>query len=514
MMKLETPAFAVALFGSTLLCSPAIAQAVDPAIAIAIAVEPDSLDACDIEAAQNGQITRGNLYETLTRIDADEGTVQPFLATSWKRVDDLTWEFTLKPAVTFHDGTPFNAEVAVANIIRTQAGTEIDGAPAACLNSSLFPEAVDASVVDDMTLRVTTQRPDAILPTRISYVGMGNLESQQTAEKTNSPVGTGPYQFVERVQGQHIKLTRFADYWDEAPQVKDVTYLQRADPAVRAGTVRAGEAQIAVAINPQHATDDDRTVEFRESRLVLYRLRHDKEPFTDKRIRQAVSKAIDRETIVPVLMGRTGTPAYQMLSPLVNGYVPDFDAGAVSFDPEAAKALVEEARADGSNVDAEFLLVTRAGAFPGSDEVVQTIAQSLQGVGLNPRVVSMELTARRAYLRQPFPEDQQSSMLMLTVDNTSGDASFTLPRYITCEGQTSSTCNPEIDRIIEQAYVAEGDERAELYQEAARKLYLEEMTMEGLAEQVQLMVLAPGVEYSPNSLSGVQMLVSDIHVND
>ncbi len=492
--------------------SPVMAQPVDPAVTVALAVEPNSLDSCDTQPADNANVARGNIYQSLTHVKAKDGSVEPLLAESWKQSDDLVWEFKLKPNVKFHDGSTFNAETAAANIMRTQAGFQIDGQAIACLNSGQIPEPIKAEPIDDLTLRVTTTRPDPILPLRLSYVDIGGMETQRTAQKAAQPVGTGPYRFVDRVQGQHIKLTRFDGYWSAAPQIKDVTYVYRAEAAVRAGMVTTGEAQIATAISAQHATDDGRTLEYKDNRIVLTRLMPDKEPFLDKRVRQAVSKAIDRDTLVQVLMGRTGSPWYQFLSPQVNGYVTDFDTSFFSFDIEEARQLVEAAKADGHDVGAEFLIVTRPDLFPGADEVVQAIAQSLQSIGLNPRIVSLENTAWLKYLRKPFAADQPATMMMISHDNTSGDASFSFPKYITCSGNLSSTCNTKIDELISKADISKGDERSQLYQEAAKVLYNDETTMFGIAEQVRLMMVGENVKYEANPLTGIEILIADVTI--
>lgn len=508
-------ALGLAALVSTAIAAPVLAQPTDRGITVVLAVELDSLDACDTQPAQNANIARGNIYESLTHVSPVTGEVEPLLALSWEQIDDLTWEFKLRPDVTFHDGSPFTAEVAAANINRSQPGAQIDGQEIACLNLTQFPEAVKAEAVDELTLRVTTPKVDPILPLRLTYADIGNLATQQTAEKTTSPVGTGPYQFVERIQGQQVKLTRFDGYWGEVPEVRDVTYVYRAEPSVRAGMIQTGEAHLATAISAQDATDDGRTVTYKDNRIVIARPNSFKEPFIDDRVRQAVSHAIDRETIVPVLMGITGNPWYQMLGPQVNGYIPGFEDEALRYDPEKAKELIAAAKADGHPVDMEFNLVTRPDLFPGSDEVVQAIAQNLQEVGLNPRILSLENTAWRVYLRQPFPEDQPGNIIMISHDNTSGDATFSFSgNYATCEGRNSATCDPEIDRLVFAADSAQGEERARLYQEAARIMYLQESSMIGIAEQVRLMMLGEGIEYTPNPLSGIEIRIADITFGD
>ena len=513
-MKVYSHLVAVGIVAAAVasMASAVFAAPTDRGITVALAVELDSLDACDTQPAQNANIARGNIYQSLTHVSPVDGKVEPLLALSWEQIDDVTWEFKLRPNVKFHDGSPFTAEVAAANINRSQPGFKIGDQEIACLNVVQFPEAVKAEAIDELTLRVTTPKADPILPLRLTYADIGNLATQQTVEKTLQPVGTGPYQFVERIQGETVRLTRFDGYWGEIPEVKDVAYVYRAEASVRAGMIETGEAQLATAISAQDATDDGRTVTYKDNRIVIARPNSFKEPFVDDRVRQAVSHAIDRDTIVPTLMGIGGNPWYQMLGPQVNGYIPGFDdTEALRYDPEKAKALIAAAKADGHPVETEFVIVTRPDLFPGSDEVVQAIAANLEAVGLHPRILSLENTAWRTYLRQPFPEDQEGSIVMLSHDNTSGDATFSFSgNYATCKGRNSATCNEEIDRLVFAADAAVGDERASLYQQAARIMYLQESSMIGIAEQVRLMMLGEGIEYQPNPLSGIEIRIADV----
>jgi peptide/nickel transport system substrate-binding protein len=507
-LVLAGAAVALTFLGGT---GAALAQPTNRAITVVLPVPPDSLDPCDTQTAQNANVVRGNVFESLTHVSPVDGTVEPLLAESWKRIGELEWEFKLKPGVKFHNGTDFHAQVAAANIRRSQAGTDFYGRNLACFNSQQFNNFVDTRVIDELTLRVITKIPDAILPLRLSYVDIGDLASQQSDQKITNPIGTGPYKFVERVQGKHIKLTRFASYWSGAPQVKDVTYVYRVEPVVRAGMVETGEAQIAIAIRAEDATKDDRTVAYKDNRIFLMRTMSFKEPFIDPRVRMAISHAVNREAIVPPLMGITGSPWYQMLGPQVNGYIPGFDGPkALKFNPNKARELLTAAKADGHPVETEFDIITRPDLFPGSDEVVQAIGQNLRDVGFRFRILSMDTSAWLSYLRAPFPPEQRPTLMMISHDNTSGDASFSFPRYITCKGVVSATCNERIDELVKQAELAEGDERARLYREAARILYLEESSMIGVAEQARLIMLGPDIVYKANPLSGIEILIKSV----
>ena len=490
--------------------TPGYAQKTDRAITVVLPVEPDSVDSCDTQTAQNANVVRQNVYESITHVSPKDGTVEPMLAESWKRVSDLVWEFKLKEGVKFHDGTKFDAKTAAANLRRTQAGSDFYSGKLACFNTQQFPDRAEGEAVGDYVLRVTTKRPDPILPLRMSYVDISDLASQALDVKITKPIGTGPYKFVSRTQGKELKLTRFDEYWGKAPAAKDVTYVYRIEPSVRASMIQTGEAQLAVAIAKEDATKDGRTVSYKDNRIFLMRTMTYKEPFIDPRVRLAISYAIDRETIVPALMGMTGSPWYQMLGPQVNGYIPDYDKTAPKYNPAKAKELLAAAKAAGHPVDTEFDLFTRPDLFPGGEEVVQAIAQNLKDVGFKFKILSVESSAWLKVLRGPFPPEQRPTLIMISHDNTSGDASFSFPRYITCKGVVSATCNEEIDKLILEGDVAEGAKRAEIYQKAARLLYEKESSMIGVAEQARLIMLGAGVEYKTNPLSGIEIRIADI----
>ena len=473
-------------------------------LTIVLASEPVSLDPCDTQDAANAQVLRANVLESLTRIDAETGEVTPLLAESWEASDDnREWTFTLKEGVMFHDGEAFNAEAAAASVNRV-LNTDIG-----CGNGTTdqFPYEVSIDVVDEYTLRLTSSEPDGILPLRMTYIDLAS-PATETDAKTETPVGTGPFELGEVVQGQSITLTPFDEYWGDAPEATGVTYLYRTEPTVRASMIATGEADIAVPISAADATADDRTREYSDNRVLFLRTQTNKAPFNDPRVREAVQYAIDRETITSALMERSGEPYDQLVAPTVNAYIDGFTGP--SYDPERAAELLEEAAADGVAVDTTVELVTRPDLFPGSDEVMQAVAQNLQDAGFSIEFRSLDTDAWLQLLRGPFPEDQVPNILAISHDNISGDASFTYPKYVASSGTNSTLQNADIDELIAEAETKSGDERAELYQQASRLLYEEDFTLVPVALQTKLLLLGAGVEYEPNGLTGVELRIGDI----
>lgn len=212
---------------------------------------------------------------------------------------------------------------------------------------------------------------------------------------------------------------------------------------------------------------------------------------------------------MPAILGITGSSFYQMQGPQLNGYIPDYEARAMKYDPAKAKQLIAAAKADGHPVDTPFDIVTRPDILPDGGELVQAIAQSLREVGLKANIKSIENSAWRELLRAPFPAEQRPTLQMISHDNTSGDSSFSFPKYVTCKGSLSAICNPEIDRLIKEAEISGGEKRAQLYRQAAEILYREGGFI-GIAEQIRLILLGKNIEYKPNSLSGLEIRIADV----
>ncbi|WP_368496466.1 ABC transporter substrate-binding protein [Herbiconiux sp. A18JL235] len=474
----------------------------DRDLTVVVAVEPVSLDPCDTQDAANAVVLRSNVTESLTHIDPATGEVEPLLAESWEQKDDRTWTFSLREGVTFQDGSAFDAEAAAASINRV-VDPELN-----CQNLDQFPYPLTATAIDATTLEIVSETPDSILPLRISYADI-SAPSTPADQKTSEPVGTGPYSFEDWVQGESVTLARYDGYWGDSPEATGVTYVYRSEPSVRAGMAKTGEASIAVPVSVQDATTDDRTKEYSDNRVFFLRTPTEKAPFTDIRVRQAAAYAIDKETIVASLMDRAGVPTDQIVASTVNGFVDGYTGPG--YDPEKAKELLAEAKADGVDVDAPFDLVTRPDLFPGSDEVIQAVHQNLQEAGFSVSILSLDTDAWLQLLRAPFPEDQKANIIAISHDNVSGDASFTFPKYMGSEGSNSTVRSPEIDALLQQAELAVGDERSGLYQEAASYEYDEVGAFLPIALQSKLLMLGPGIEYEPNGLTGIELRISDVH---
>jgi len=336
------------------------------AVTIVLSEELDLVEPCQASRSNIGRVIKQNVAETLTEINPLDGSIAPRLATAWEQVDDLTWRFTLRDGVTFHDGAALNADAVIYAIQRTMDET-LD-----CeVRTKFFGNiALEPSAVDDLTVEIKTDSPVPILPT---MMGTFTIVSPNTpmGEPTRDPIGTGPYTFESWAPGENIVLLRNPDYWGEAPAIEKATYVWRTESAVRAAMIATGEADIAANIAVQDATDPEMDFSYPNSETSRLRIDTTVPPLDDIRVRKALNLAFDREAVRGSIFSPDVIPATQLVVPSINGHNPDLKVW--SHDVAEAKKLVDEARADGVPVDDEITLLGRINIYPNATEIMECI---------------------------------------------------------------------------------------------------------------------------------------------
>mgnify|MGYP001220195381 FL=1 len=493
-----------ALLGSTALLGSASAMAAEAgAIVFALPAEPTSLDACDDSSNVNARVLKGNVVEALTRLDPANGQVVPLLATEWSRADDTNWLFTIRPGVKFHDGTPLDAKAVVASINRTL------NPDLACQNIGLFPGKTSAAVESDMVVRVTTEAPDPILPARIAYLDLSSPATPEK-EKSDTAIGTGPYRIDSRAFGQSILLVADDGYWGDRPSVTKATFVWREEPTIRASMVKTGEADVAIDI-PYAEAEGMRAEEYPTNAVFFLRPMLRKPPLDDARVRAAVSAAIDRDTLTEVLMEHSATPAYQLVTALINGHIPGY--AGTPYDLDRAKALLAEAKAAGVAVDTPITLVDRTDLFTGSTEVAQAIRQMLEDAGFKVELLSVDRVAWSPWARKPDSLTQPVNLLMSAHDNISGDASLSFPNNLGGGGRLSMNDDPALDEELKAAGGLSGEARAAAYQAAAKQAYDANIIIP-IAELQSRLVLSDRVDYQANGFTDIILRLVDFKVKD
>lgn len=270
--------------------APSQAVAQNKNITIVLSGEPDTLDGCMSARSVTGRIILQNVVETLTQLDPDDGAISPRLATSWEKIDDLTWRFKLVEGASFTDGAPFNSKTLAVSIARTMENPHLF-----CENRTKRFADVDIKgvPVDEYTIDIKTNKPEPILPTRMGILSLSSPNTP-TDKLTWTPIGTGPYVLTNFTAGSDADLKRNENYWGKKPEVEAVHFVWRNESSVRAAMVKIGEADLTDEISYQDANDPSMDYEFLNSETTYGRVDNVTAPLNDKRIRLAMNYAIDR----------------------------------------------------------------------------------------------------------------------------------------------------------------------------------------------------------------------------
>ena len=431
---------------TALLCALVIGTSMTPAYAgsgpikVVLAEEADLLEPCMATRSNIGRIIMANVSETLTELDVRGGTgVQPRLAEKWEQNADGSWRFHLRQGVTFSDGTGFDAKDVKHSFDRIMSEKNT------CESRRYFGGmTVTPTVVDDYTIDFNADPIQPILPLLLTLVTI--VPEETPLEFVREPVGTGPYKLTNWTPGQQIVLSSRDDYWGAKPEVTEATYLFRADPAVRAAMVQAGEADLSPSISQLDATNPATDFSYLDSETVYLRVDHNIEPLNDVRIRRALNLAIDREAFLGTLLPESALLATAIVPPPTLGWNPDVKVPA--YDPEAARKLVEEAKADGVKVDTPITIIARSANFPNVTEIMEAIQQQLQEVGLSVELKFVEVAEHEQYYSKPFAEGRGPQLVAAMHDNSKGDPSFSMFFKYATEGTQSGFSDPKVDEVV------------------------------------------------------------------
>jgi peptide/nickel transport system substrate-binding protein len=337
-----------------------------------------------------------NIFESLVYLTPDY-QIEPRLAESWEFVDPGTWRIVLRQGISFHDGTPFNAEAVKYTMdrIASNGGGVMGIGPESCV------------IVDDSTVEITPTYVNMRMMEQIGHPNNSILPpGLNPAESRN---GTGPFKEVEYVAGDHYTVSANADYWgDDKPQVGEITFQFYADPTARLLALEAGDVDLIVDVQRETAS----TVEAAGNTLIkgpvgayeaMYINLHGAEPFdlgAELAVREAVSIAIDRQQVIDGAWQGNAEPGTTMIPPAILGDAASLVA-APEYDPERAKTLLEEAGwvAEGDAVrerDGRALkltLINGYGTAADHGSVPELIQAQLAAIGIEIEIVQTPDTA-------------------------------------------------------------------------------------------------------------------------
>ncbi len=309
--------------------------------------DPRGLDPARVDDLESAKPI-GNIYEGLTKYAPDSTEVLPSLAKEWEiSPDGLSYTFKLQEGVTFHDGTPFNAEAVKFNIDRQLPPKVDDDMPYAGFT---FGTVKDVVVVDPYTVQINlTQRNTAFLANLAMSMAAPMVSPAALAAGNNSvmeaPVGTGPYTFVEWNKGENVVLVRNDDYWGEKAKTKNIVFRIITDNSARVLALNNGEVDMIDGIDATVVNTitegGNKLYEAPGMNVNYMAFNTTTDMFKSAEARRAVSQAVNVPELVKSLYQGYSEVATTILPTFMPGYDPDVKQAG--YDPEAARAGIAAA---------------------------------------------------------------------------------------------------------------------------------------------------------------------------
>ncbi len=411
------------------------------------------------------------IYDGLVRIQPDYSPA-PGLAQSWENPDDTTWVFNLRPDVTFHDGSPFTAED-----VKFTFDTILDESFAAP-SRNFYAPITAIEVIDPLTVQFTLDQPYAPF---ISYMNMpivpkAVVEADAAAFATR-PVGTGPFKLVQWTRGDSIILEANPDYWGGAPILDGVELRVVPDNSARVVALESGDLDFVQSpISPQDVKRMEQAEGFVVNRVpaagyTYINLNCADPAISDVRVRQALSHLVNRQEILDTIYSGVGQLSRGPIPPGMWAFTEDLPEYA--FDPEAARALLDEAGwtlgDDGMrSKDGETLsiVVSTHSEDPDRRQVAEVLQAVLAAEGIDSTTSVVEWPT---FLADTQAGNHQMAIVGWLNLNNPDQAFF---RQFTAEGAANygQCIDEELDALIKEA-------RATLDQEAAKELYRQAATL-------------------------------------
>jgi peptide/nickel transport system substrate-binding protein len=480
------------------LASGWVAAAGAQELKIGLSAEPSSIDPHFHNLAPNNSMMR-HIFDSIVAQD-EQQRITPRLAESWRAVDDTTWEFKLRPGVKFTDGSDFTANDVIYSFCRVP---KIENSPSSL---AINVRAISGMAArDPLTLTVTTAQPHPLLPSEMSTIailsakanGAGevifdreackNVGTFPKTEAFNSgaaAIGTGPFKLVRYTKGDRIILERNEGFWGEKPAWQRVVFRPITSAGPRVAALLSGDVDLIENVPIQDlarvkANSAFKVVEGLSNRVIYLHFDYidepapgvadtgGKNPYRDRRVREAISKAIDRDAIVARIMGGAAVPAGELLPPVLFGANKDMKAPKLDLEG-GRKLLVEAGYPNGFSL----VLATPNDRYINDALIAQAVAQMLTRAGL--KVALDAMTQSQFFARR---NKRDFGIWMAGWGSDTGEMSSPLKSLIATPNRDKGmgTTNPggysnaKVDALLTQALATVDDgKRAALLAEASR----------------------------------------------
>lgn len=442
-------------------------------LVVAIPGDPTTLDCNSVTNSDSDLWVQGQMYETLVRL-GDDGEIEPLLAESYEWIDDTTIEFKLHEGVKFHNGETLTGEDVLFSLERVSQDSVVGG------NFNMI-DFENSTVEHDYTVRLVLTQAYAPLLNNLSTIAAG-ISSKKAVEEYGDdygthPIGTGPYELVAWDTGASITMKRFDDYWDadNAAIIPNLEFRIITEPTNRCIELETGKVDIAMSIQISDTyiiDDDDALTLVTGNSWSCYCLRLNatghNEALTDARVRLALAKAIDREGLVANVFDGYAEVSNSVIASTVWGYADDYGRENYTYDPDAAKALLEEA-GYGDGFEIEILLYDNTTL----SNIATIVSNQWEAIGVKTTISIYEMGS---FFSRFVAEDFDC----VAVSNTNGTGDPDDGSFVVFHSDYQNVyVDPEVDKLLEQS-------RIELDTQARREVWYD----------IQ-MALQEGVAYVP-----------------
>ncbi len=418
------------------------------------------------------------VYEPLVRY-APDGTLKPILAKSWKISNDgKTWTFQLREGVTFHDGTPFDAQAVKWNLERWVGVKEHDWLPTATNVKSI-------ETPDKYTVVLRMKQPYYAAIQELALVRPVRFLSPKavdTAGKFVKPVGTGPWQVQTNNPGQRAVFVPYKNYWGTKPQLDEVVFDVIPDPQTRIAAVRSGEVTLIggesiggislESIPTLKSNPEVKVLTAQGSTTYFIQINYDRPPLNDVRVRQALNYGINREAISSKVFNGLATPAKGIFAPNIP-YVAYTEPQLYTYNPQQAKTLLANAgwkpgnngMLEKNGKPLQLTMVIDADSFPQAKSMAEVVQAELRDIGIG---IDIRLLDSGGWSNALMKRDFE-----LAINLTWGspyDPHLSLKQQFYSSNKTAEHggvyANPKLDKLIDNVLVTTTEkERQTLYTE-------------------------------------------------
>ena len=428
-----------------------------------------------------------NVFEGLMK-PTPEGDLTPAIASDYQVSEDrLTYTFTLRDGVKFHNGDTVTAEDVVYSIQRCAAATETGIVPV-----EAFSIITDIQALDERTVAITISEPSNEF---ISYLTTAILPADYEEQDT-APVGTGPFRFVSRTAQDSIVLEKFDEYWGTPANLDKVTFkiIENADSLLM--SLQSGAIDLCAHLTSTQVAQLGEDFQIEEGTMNLVQalyLNNAMAPFDNELVRQALSYAVDKQGIIDLAFDGYGSPIGSSMYPAFGKYFDESLTDYYPHDTEKAKELLAQA----GYPDGFSMTITVPSNYKPHMDTAQVLVQQLAEVGITAEIqaVEWESWVSDAYTNRQF----QSTVVGVDASNMTARA--LLERFTsTADNNFINYSNADYDALFAQAQATADDaEQTALYKEMEKNLteHAANVYIQDLADLVAVRKGLEGVTFYP-----------------